>query len=128
MDHGDVAWMLTSSALVLIMTPGLAFFYGGLVKRKNIINTILSSVILMGLGSVIWVLIGFSLSFSGDVGGIIGNLKWFGLNFDTMKDMTLAYPNTLAFAIFQMMFAIGVDLFFCFRRKRAVFIGSHAAT
>ncbi len=106
MDHGDVAWMLTSSALVLIMTPGLAFFYGGLVKRKNIINTILSSVILMGLGSVLWVLIGFSLSFSGDIGGIIGNLKWFGLNFDTMKDMTLAYPNTLAFAIFQMMFAI----------------------
>lgn len=106
MDHGDVAWMLTSSALVLIMTPGLAFFYGGLVKRKNIINTILSSVILMGLGSVLWVLIGFSLSFSGDLGGIIGNLKWFGLNFDTMKDMTLPYPNTLSFAIFQMMFAI----------------------
>ncbi|NCB74420.1 MAG: ammonium transporter [Clostridia bacterium] len=106
MDHGDVAWMLTSSALVLIMTPGLAFFYGGLVKRKNIINTILSSVILMGLGSVLWVLIGFSLSFHGDIGGIIGDLKWFGLSFDTMKDMTLAYPNTLAFAIFQMMFAI----------------------
>ena len=106
MDHGDIAWMLTSSALVLIMTPGLAFFYGGLVKRKNIINTILSSVILMGLGSVLWVLIGFSLSFSGDIGGIIGNLKWFGLSFDTMKDMTLAYPNTLAFAIFQMMFAV----------------------
>ena len=106
MDHGDVAWMLTSSALVLIMTPGLAFFYGGLVKRKNIINTILSSVILMGLGSVLWVLIGFSLSFSGDIGGIIGDLKWFGLSFDTMKDMTLAYPNTLAFAIFQMMFAV----------------------
>jgi len=106
MDHGDVAWMLTSSALVLIMTPGLAFFYGGLVKRKNIINTILSSVILMGLGSVLWVLIGFSLSFSGDVGGIVGNLKWVGLNFDTMKDMTLPYPNTLSFAIFQMMFAI----------------------
>jgi len=106
MDHGDVAWVLTSSALVLIMTPGLAFFYGGLVKRKNIINTILSSIILMGLGSILWVLIGFSLSFSGDVGGIIGNLKWFGLNFNTMTDMTLAYPNTLAFAIFQMMFAI----------------------
>ncbi len=106
MDHGDIAWMLTSSALVLIMTPGLAFFYGGLVKRKNIINTILSSVILMGLGSVLWVLIGFSLSFSGDIGGIIGDLKWFGLSFDTMKDITLAYPNTLAFAIFQMMFAV----------------------
>ena len=53
MDHGDVAWILTSSALVLIMTPGLAFFYGGMVKRKNIINTILSSIILMGLGSIL---------------------------------------------------------------------------
>lgn len=106
MDHGDVAWMLTSSALVMIMTPGLALFYGGLVKRKNVINTIMSSVILMGLGSILWVLVGFSLSFSGDIGGIIGNLQWFGLNFDTLADSTLAYPNTLGFALFQMMFAI----------------------
>lgn len=106
MDHGDVAWMLTSSALVLIMTPGLAFFYGGLVKRKNIINTIMSSVVLMGIGSLMWVLVGFSLSFSGDNFGIIGDLHWFGLNFDTLGDTTLAYPNTLTFAIFQMMFAI----------------------
>ncbi|MHB8062500.1 MAG: ammonium transporter [Ruminiclostridium sp.] len=106
MDHGDVAWILTSSALVFIMTPGLAFFYGGLVKRKNIINTIMTSIILMGLASILWVLIGFSMSFSGDVGGIIGNLKWFGLNFNSLTDTTLAYPNTLAFAIFQMMFAI----------------------
>lgn len=106
MDHGDVAWILTSSSLVLIMTPGLAFFYGGLVKRKNIINTIMSSVILMGLASILWVLVGFSMSFSGDVGGIIGDLKWFGLNFDSLTDKTLAYPNTLAFAVFQMMFAI----------------------
>ena len=106
MDHGDMAWILASSALVFIMTPGLAFFYGGLVKRKNIINTIMSSVIMMGIASLLWVLVGFSLSFSGDVGGIIGNLHWFGLNFDTLTDTTLAYPNTLAFAIFQMMFAI----------------------
>lgn len=106
MDHGDVAWMLTSSALVFIMTPGLAFFYGGMVKRKNIINTLMSSVILMGIGSILWVLIGFSLSFSGDIGSFIGDLHWFGLNFDTFTDTTLAYPNTLAFAIFQMMFAI----------------------
>jgi Amt family ammonium transporter len=106
MDHGDVAWILTSSALVMIMTPGLAFFYGGLAKRKNVINTIMSSVILMGLASILWVLIGFSMSFSGDVGGVIGDLKWFGLNFDTFTDTTLAYPNTLAFAVFQMMFAI----------------------
>lgn len=106
MDHGDLAWILTSSALVFIMTPGLAFFYGGLVKRKNIINTIMMSAILMGVGSLLWVLIGFSLSFSGDIGGVIGNLHWFGLNFNTLTDTTLAYPNTLAFAIFQMMFAI----------------------
>ncbi len=106
MDHGDVAWILTSSALVFIMTPGLAFFYGGLVKRKNIINTIMSSVLMMGIGSILWVLIGFSLSFSGDNAGIIGNLNWFGLNFDGFTDTTLPYPNTLSFAIFQMMFAI----------------------
>jgi Amt family ammonium transporter len=103
---GNLAWILTSSALVLIMTPGLAFFYGGLVKRKNIINTIMSSIILMGIASVLWVLIGFSLSFHGDFGGIIGDFGWFGLAFDSLRDMTLAYPNTLAFAIFQMMFAI----------------------
>ncbi len=106
MNHGDVAWILTSSALVLLMTPGLAFFYGGLVKRKNIINTILSSIVLMGLGSILWVLVGFSLSFSGDIGGIIGNLKWAGFHFNTLTDMTLPYPNTLGFAIFQMMFAV----------------------
>lgn len=103
--EGNFAWMLTSSALVLIMTPGLAFFYGGLVKRKNIINTIMSSLILMGLASILWVLVGFSLSFSGD-GAIIGDFKWVGMNFDTLNDITYEYPNTLTFAIFQMMFAI----------------------
>ena len=106
MDHGDVAWILTSSALVFIMTPGLAFFYGGLVKRKNILNTIMSSALLMGIASILWVLIGFSLSFSGDTAGIIGNFNWLGMNFDGLTDSTLPYPNTLAFAIFQMMFAI----------------------
>ncbi len=106
MDHGDFSWMLICSALVFIMTPGLAFFYGGLVKRKNVVNTIMSSAIMMGVGSILWVLIGFSLSFSGDIGGVIGNLNWFGLNFDTFADTTHPYPNTLVFAIFQMMFAI----------------------
>ena len=106
MDHGDFSWMLICSALVFIMTPGLAFFYGGLVKRKNVVNTMMSSAIMMGIGSVLWVLIGFSLSFSGDIGGVIGNLNWFGLNFDTFADTTHSYPNTLVFAIFQMMFAI----------------------
>ncbi|WP_077613183.1 ammonium transporter [Clostridium sp. Marseille-P2415] len=106
MDHEDFAWLLTCSALVFVMTPGLAFFYGGLVKRRSVINTMMSSAIMMGIGSILWVLIGFSLSFSGDIGGVIGNLKWFGMNFDTFTDITLPYPNTLAFAIFQMMFAI----------------------
>ncbi len=105
MDSGAVAWMLTSSALVFIMTPGLAFFYGGLVKRKNVVNTIMSSAVLMGVGSILWVLLGFSLSFSG-TGPVIGDLNWFGLNFDSLTDTTLAYPNTLTFAIFQMMFAV----------------------
>ncbi|HCD44938.1 MAG TPA: ammonia permease [Lachnoclostridium sp.] len=106
MDHGDLAWLLISSAMVFIMTPGLAFFYGGLVKRRNVINMLMSSAIIMGVGSVLWVLIGFSLSFSGDLGGVIGDLKWAGFNFNTFTDATLPYPNTLAFAIFQMMFAI----------------------
>ena len=75
LNSGDVSWMLTSSALVLIMTPGLAFFYGGLVKRKNIINTIMSSIILMGIASLLWVLIGFTLSFHGGTNGIIGDLE-----------------------------------------------------
>jgi len=106
MDHGDVAWILTSSALVFIMTPGLAFFYGGLVKRKNIINMIMSSAVMMGIASILWVLVGFTLSFSGDTAGIIGDFNWFGLDFNSLTDTTLPYPNTLAFAIFQMMFAI----------------------
>nr|WP_314462818.1 ammonium transporter [uncultured Clostridium sp.] len=106
MDHGDISWMLISSALVLFMTPGLAFFYGGMVKRKSVVNMMMSSAIMMGIGSIMWVLVGFSLSFSGDIGGVIGNLNWFGLNFDTLTDVTLPYPNTLIFAIFQMMFAV----------------------
>ncbi len=107
LNSGDIAWMLISSALVLLMTPGLAFFYGGLVKRKNAINTIMSSVFIMGLASILWVLIGYSLSFSGDFGGIIGNLKWFALSGVGGEPGPYAatIPN-LCFSIFQMMFAI----------------------
>lgn len=107
LNSGDISWMLTSSALVLIMTPGLAFFYGGLVRRKNVANTMLSSVSIMGLASILWVLIGFSLAFSGDNGGIIGNLKWFGLTSVGAAPGPFAptIPN-LCFAVFQMMFAI----------------------
>lgn len=107
LNSGDISWMLISSALVLFMTPGLAFFYGGLVKRQNVINTIMSSVFIMGLASVLWVLIGYSLSFSGDIGGIIGNLKWFGLSgVDAAPGPYAATIPNLCFAIFQMMFAI----------------------
>jgi Amt family ammonium transporter len=107
LNSGDIAWMLTASALVLIMTPGLAFFYGGMVKRKNVLNTIMSSVFIMGLASVMWVIVGYSLSFSGNLGGIIGDLKWFGLNGvgATPTSYASTIPNML-FAIFQMMFAI----------------------
>jgi Amt family ammonium transporter len=103
---GDIAWMLTSSALVLIMTPALAFFYGGMVKRKNTINTMMSSVFILGLASILWVLIGFSLSFSGGAGGIIGDLKWIGMQLTEGVDATAYAPTTVCFAIFQMMFAI----------------------
>lgn len=107
LNSGDISWMLTSSALVLLMTPGLAFFYGGLAKRKNIINTMMSSVFIMGLASVLWVLIGYSFSFSGDVGGIIGNTNWFGLTGvgSSPGPYAATVPN-LCFAVFQMMFAI----------------------
>jgi Amt family ammonium transporter len=107
LNSGDISWMLISSALVFFMTPGLAFFYGGLVKRQNVINTIMSSVFIMGLASVLWVLIGYSLSFSGDIGGIIGNLNWFGLSgVDAEPGPYAATIPNLSFAIFQMMFAI----------------------
>lgn len=105
-NSGDVAWMLVSSALVLLMTPGLAFFYGGMVKRKNTINTVMSSAFIMGLASLLWVLVGFSLSFSGGAGGWIGNLRWFGLNLTEGADAAVYAPTTMCFAVFQMMFAI----------------------
>lgn len=107
LNSGDIAWMLISSALVLLMTPGLAFFYGGLVKRKNTLNTMMSVVFAMGLASILWVFIGYSLSFSGDIGGVIGNLNWFGLtHVGTAPGPYASTIPNLCFAIFQMMFAI----------------------
>jgi ammonium transporter len=108
LNSGDISWMLISSAMVLLMTPGLAFFYGGMVKRKNVLNTMMSSVLCMGLASILWVLIGYSLSFSGDFAGIIGNFKWFGLSgvdSNAPGPFAATIPN-LCFTIFQMMFAI----------------------
>src|SRR5262245_16484765 len=70
---GDVAWMLTATALVLLMTPGLSFFYGGMVQRKNVISTMLQSFIAMGVISVLWIVVGFSLSFGDSLSGFIGD-------------------------------------------------------
>jgi len=108
LNNGDTAFVLMSSALVLLMTPGLAFFYGGMVRRKNVLNTMMSSFFIMGLASVMWVLIGYSLSFGPDAGGgIIGTLKWLGLNGVGLAPSSYAptIPH-LAYAAFQMMFAI----------------------
>ena len=107
-DSGDTAWILACSALVLLMTPGLAFFYGGLVRRKNSTATIMYSFMSIGLVGVVWVLWGYSLAFGPDVGGIIGNLEWFGLrgvSATEPSDYAPTIPHQ-AFMIFQGMFAI----------------------
>jgi len=107
-DTGDTAWLLVSSALVLIMTPGLAFFYGGLVRRKNTNAVIMQCFACMLLVSTTWVLYGYSMAFGPDVGGLIGNLDWAGLN-GVGLEPNEAYAATVphqAFMIFQAMFAI----------------------
>ena len=108
MNSGDIAFVLICSALVFFMTPGLACFYGGLVRKKNVVNTMMTSIFIIGTGIVMWVLIGYSLSFAPSDNGIIGNLKWFGLeNVSTTEGYTdsATIPN-MVFCGFQMMFAI----------------------
>jgi Amt family ammonium transporter len=108
-DKGDTAWMLTSSALVLMMTaPGLALFYGGMVRQKNALATLMQSFIVVALISVQWVLWGYSLAFGPDHGGIIGGLQWIGLR-GVGAEPYDAYAKTIphsVFMLFQMMFAI----------------------
>ncbi|MGH7808236.1 MAG: ammonium transporter [Thermodesulfobacteriota bacterium] len=108
-DTGDTAWILTSSALVLMMTiPGLFLFYGGLVRGKNVLGTIMHCFIIVALISIQWVLWGYSLAFGPDKGGIIGSLAWLGLKgvgLDPNPDYAATIPHQ-AFMIFQMMFAI----------------------
>ena len=110
MNSGDTAWILASSALVLLMTPGLAFFYGGLVRRKNTTATIMHSLTCMGIAGVVWVLWGYSLAFSRDLGGLglVGGLDWLLLNGVSATESG-PYADNIphqAFAIFQGMFAI----------------------
>src|SRR5690606_10677196 len=108
-DTADIAWMLTSTALVLIMTPGLAFFYGGMVKKKNVISTMLQSVICMAVVAVIWVVVGVSLGFGESIGGIIGNPATY-----FMFTGVIGGPNWpgaptvpfVLFAMYQLKFAI----------------------
>jgi Amt family ammonium transporter len=107
MNSGDIAWMLAATALVMFMTPGLALFYGGLVRKKNVLATIMHSFISLGIISILWVLYGYSLAFGTDVGGFVGGLNYLGL-----KGVGLEagpYSDTIPhilFAAFQLMFAI----------------------
>ena len=105
----DIAWMLTATGLVLLMTPGLSFFYGGMVSSKNIISTMLQSVIAMSVISIVWVVVGFSLSFGDSIGGLIGNpftyFMFRGVDGDTNPTLSPTVP-LLLFAMFQLKFAI----------------------
>jgi Amt family ammonium transporter len=108
-NPGDTAFVLVSSALVLLMTPALAFFYGGLVRRKNVLNTMMMSMGTIAVASILWVIVGYTLSFGNDLGGVIGGLNFIGLNGITGASTTATSSGaipTYAFLIFQMMFAI----------------------
>lgn len=107
-DTGDTAWILISTALVMLMTPGLAMFYGGMVRKKNVLGTIMHSFIAIALVSLQWVLFGYSLSFGPDVKGVIGSLSWAGLNgvgLTPNADYAPTIPHLL-FMAYQMMFAV----------------------
>ncbi|MFA7073963.1 MAG: ammonium transporter [Endomicrobiaceae bacterium] len=107
-DTGDTAFMLICAALVMLMTPGLALFYGGMVRRKNILGTMMQSFVALGIITIVWIVYGYSLAFGPDVGHVIGSLKWSFLNgvgLDPNPDYSSTIPHQL-FMIFQMMFAI----------------------
>ncbi|MFC1952263.1 ammonium transporter [Chloroflexota bacterium] len=107
-SSGDTAWILISSALVMLMTPGLALFYGGMARRKNLLSTIIMSFAALGLIGILWVLYGYSLSFGSDNGGFIGGLSFVGL-MGVGQEPSSIYASTvphLAFMVFQGMFAI----------------------
>jgi Amt family ammonium transporter len=118
LNPGDVAWMLTASGLVLLMTPGLSFFYGGMVGFKNVVSTMLQSVIAMAVISLVWVVVGFGLAFGSDIGGVIGNpMSFFMFDHVSADSVTLGIPGEpgkfisltvplLVFAMFQLKFAI----------------------
>ncbi len=107
-NAADTAWLLISSALVMLMTPGVALFYSGMVRRKNILSTIMMSFVLLGLIGILWVLYGYSLSFASDKGGIIGGFDFISLK-GVGQEPSSVYATTvphLAFMIYQAMFAV----------------------
>jgi ammonium transporter, Amt family len=107
-DTGDTAWLLTSAALVMFMTPGLALFYGGLVRSKNVLGTIMQSFFALALVTILWVLVGYTLAFGPDVGNLIGGLDFWGLR-GVGQAPSEAYATTtphIAFSIYQLMFAV----------------------
>ena len=108
-NSGDVAWMLAASALVLLMTPGLAYFYGGMIDTKNIISTMLQSFIAMGVISILWIVVGFSLAFGDSIGGVIGNPATFFMFQNVLDGKPWSLGPTIPlvlFAFFQLKFAI----------------------
>ena len=106
MDSGDNAWVLASAALVMLMTPGLGFFYAGLVRRKNVLATIMHSFFILCLISIVWVLWGYSLAFGKDIGGVVGDLSFVGLGGVGMEPLDGQTISHYTFMVFQMMFAV----------------------
>src|SRR5436305_13000325 len=108
-NSGDVAWMLTATGLVLLMTPGLSFFYGGMVRSKNVVSTMLQSFVAMAVISILWIVVGFSLAFGDSIHGLIGNPATFfmfrHMGASTHPDLAPTIPLIL-FALFQLKFAI----------------------
>jgi Amt family ammonium transporter len=108
-DSGDTAWLLVSTALVLIMTPGLAFFYGGMVSKKNVLSTMMQSFVCMGVITIIWVIFGFSLAFGDSIGGFIGDPRTFFMMKGMLGNATWKLAPTIPlvlFAMFQLKFAV----------------------
>lgn len=108
MDSGNIGFVIICAAFVFFMTPGLSCFYGGLVRRKNAVNTMFTSVVTIATGIVMWMLIGYSLSFGPDHGGVIGDFSWFGLEGVSLTEPYVEgqqIPN-MVFCLFQMMFAV----------------------
>src|SRR2546430_5499555 len=109
LNTGDTAWMLTATGLVLLMTPGLSFFYGGMVRTKNVVSTMLQSFVAMGVISILWIVVGFSLAFGDSIHGVIGDPRTFFMfsrvGAQTHPDLAPTIPLIL-FALFQLKFAI----------------------